>query len=107
MLDWNSFKNLVDVVYKSQVCIGNLDDRFVRMVRIKKGKLCSTHKELSAYLHEDYPIAVSDSDEYVYATVCHQFCELLVQEGRCSICDRYRSTLRSIYMKMHMVPIVL
>ena len=94
------FMELMDIVYKSNVCNGNADEVYVKMCQEKKGKFCSIKNETIAYLHEGYPYFDS-RDECVYSTIRHRSCHLLVtdESRQCSTCSNYRPTMRSMYSR--------
>ena len=92
-----SFRRLVDIVYRCRICTGFTKKKYVDMCRQKKGTLLSKKGAGVAFLHEGYPI--TDGDSCTYATVRHVSCELIVTSGdRCASCHSYRPTLKSIYL---------
>ena len=80
------------------VCPGHPDDRFVTMIKSKKGKeIKGCSGSLSAVL-DDYCEIEYEGNVY-NCTVRPSKCELLTELPRCSSCVAYRSTLRAMHSR--------
>lgn len=96
-LGLDDFKKLADVVTGSSICIGNPDERFIKMSESRKGEFLSPSKEVVSFLDSGRCITVGSVTHT--STIRHCHCELLVAStsSRCKTCSRYRSNLRAMY----------
>ena len=88
----SAFTKLASLVSSLNVCVGHPDSsKIIDLAKSRKGKLAS------AFLDNYAPVTLKGT---IYAqTVRTLACEYLVQGTKCSVCMKYRSTLRSMYSR--------
>ena len=88
----SAFTKLTSLVSSLNVCVGHPDSsKIIDLAKSRKGKLAS------AFLDNYAPVTLKGT---IYAqTVRTLACEYLVQGTKCSVCIKYRSTLRSMYSR--------
>ena len=95
ILDGSSLNNLLDLLEKLHICIGQPDSHFVSMVQAKKGSIVSPDGKVVACLDQYTPLIVEDT--CYSATVRTKSCEVLTTSYKYSSCKAYRSNLHAIY----------
>ena len=97
-LTHEQLQRLLNILERSPVCPGNPDEKFVELVKAKKGKIMSANgKHVAAAL--DCAGEVCISGQHYSETVRASTCELLTTSPRCGQCEAYRNTLRSLHHK--------
>ena len=77
-----------------KVCMGNPDDRFLELLKAKKGSITGPDGSASAYL-DDTPFKLNGV-RYC-STVRSSKCQVIGHNVKCESCAKYRSNLRSMY----------
>ena len=83
---------LFELLSSANVCAGHPDNKFVKMLNAKHGKL---GRGSSAYLDSYASVELNGNTHP--QTVRSSSCEMLSQGPKCSSCVEYRSPLRSAY----------
>ena len=98
------FIQLINAVHSGNVCVGNYNEQFIRLARSKKGHFYSVNGKLVAVLEESFCFTVEGIDRC--GTVRHVKCEVLLVEDKtvCTVCIRYRNTLRALISKAPQSP---
>ena len=85
-------KSFVQLLDRLSVCPGHPDEKFVKFLQSKKGVLVGRTEDSGTHL-DDYAPVTLNGETYLQ-TVRSVKCELLVPNGKCTVCKKYRSTLR-------------
>ena len=93
-LNDDKLSQLLVAIDKLLVCAGQPDDHFVRMILAKKGKILSSNGKVAAYVDNE---RVELNGELYPQTVRTSECEIIGHSVKCSSCNQYRATLRSMY----------
>lgn len=94
-LSAESLANLIAVVDRCSICPGHPDENFLKMLEDKKGKLMSKNQGEISTIDNHSPVQMNGRT--FSKTVRHSKCQMLVSEGKCSTCVKYRNSLRRIY----------
>ena len=93
---------MINAIHAVYTCVGNFDDRFIDLARIRKGKFCSSNQQIIAYLDESFCYEVNDTTHS--STIRHSSCEILLADNEvCSHCAKFRNTLRALTWKQKTV----
>ncbi len=87
-----SLKSFLKVIDRLSVCAGQPDEKFVKFIKSKKGVLIGRKDETVAYLDEC--VSVTLNGQTYPQTIRSVKCEILVTNGKCTACKKYRATLR-------------
>ena len=105
-LNTSSLNKLLTVIDESKVCVGHPEERFVSLIKARKGQIKRADGTVSAYL--DTAIPVYFDEEAHSETVRSTSCELLVTcnkfKLRCQGCIEYRRNLRALHGKWQCSP---
>ena len=93
-LDGESVNNVICTLESLKFCAGQPDPTFVSMVTDKKGKINSPDGSVAAQIDD---ISVEFGGNNYCNTVRTSRCEILSKFAKCSVCTKYRATLRSMY----------
>ena len=89
-----SAQRLVEVIDSCNFCIGNSEEQFIEMARMRKGKFLSVGGETVANYEEGVCFMTAAGEERC-ATIRHKDCLLLLSTSEvCFVCDKYCNTLR-------------
>ena len=94
-LSVKSLSAFIVVINRCSICPGHPDENFIKMLENKKGKLMSKNKGEISSIDSHSPVQLNG--QTFSKTVRHSKCEVLVSEGKCSTCVKYRNSLRRIY----------
>ena len=90
--------HMINALHAANICVGNFDDRFIDLARIKKGKFFSCNGGIIAYLDESFCLEVNGITHG--STIRHANCEILLSDNEvCSHCAKFRNTLRALTWK--------
>jgi hypothetical protein len=92
ILSSGDFSTLLNIVKTYHLCSGNPEQKYISLCKDKKEKIMSSSGNINAFLHT--------TGDY-FESVRHVNCEVLVKENgqRCSVCHKYRNTLRAMYSR--------
>ena len=96
-LSAESLQSLISIVDSASVCPGNPDEKFIRMVKAKKGVVKSANGEKTAAIDDAFQVSLND--EIYQQTIRTTNCSLLVHGTKCQACTDYRSHLRAMYSR--------
>ena len=94
LLDAESLNKLIYSLEHLQICAGQPDPTFVSMVTAKKGRIFSPGGSVIALI-DNTPVEFG-GNKYCN-TVRTSRCEILSKSAKCSVCTKYRASLRSMY----------
>lgn len=94
LMDSENLNLLLSAVETLKLCVGQPDPNYVSMVKAKKGKVSSLGGSVVAVLDN---IPVEFSGNKYSSTIRTAKCEILSKTDKCSVCTRYRASLRSMY----------
>lgn len=87
---------LLHILDHCNLCSGQPDTHFVKMVKAKKGKVLTSNGKISAFV--DDCIVIVDG-EFIMGTVRSSECEIISLSSCCISCKAYRPNLRSMYSR--------
>ena len=94
----DSLHKLLELLLKSNVCPGNPDERFVRMLLSRKGqRILADDGTTGAYVDDGFDITVDGN--IFHGTVRTSSCTILSHGSKCHSCRQYRAQLRSLYSR--------
>jgi len=93
-LDVRSVNNILHILENLKVCAGQPDPSYVTMVNSKKGKILSPDGSVAAQVDT---VPVEFGGRNYSSTIRTSKCEILSKSTKCSVCTKYRATLRSMY----------
>ena len=91
-LDRMSLEELLKLIDKCNVCLGNPDTGYIEMVESKKDHLMSKNKkDITSAIDKFSPVCYGD--KHYAKTIQLSSCELLVEGKKCASCVSYRNSL--------------
>ena len=94
-LSVESLSAIIVIVDRCSICPGHPDENFIKMLEDNKGKLLSKNQGEISSIDNHSPVQLNG--QIFSKTVRHSKCQVLVSEGKCSTCVKYRNSLRRIY----------
>lgn len=97
MLTDKTALSLIHAINESNICTGNFDKHFVDLAKTKEGRFTTFSGSCVATLEDKIAFIVNGQE--LYTTIRHIDCEILSPDTLCSICAKYRNTLRVLVWK--------
>ena len=93
-LSTTSTVELLSLIDRLNVCVGNPDPRFTELCELQGGKIKAADGTTSSFTDDFFSISL-DGEEY-QSTVRSAKCSILTNNIRCDACKNYRATLRAL-----------
>lgn len=98
-----SAERLIHYINSCHLCTGNSDIQFVELAKQRKGRFLTTTGETIAFLEEDICFSIDGGEQC--STIRHKGCAVLLStSGVCSVCSKYRNTLRVLLYRHKKLP---
>ena len=92
----DSAQSLIALIDSSSICIGNSQQKFIELARKRKGQFFGANGELVALEEDNYRRRKMCNDQQQKDCLL-----LLLSSDMCSVCDKYRNTLRAMLCRQN------